>query len=425
MTTERGRLPAVPRRLMGLAYFAAILAFLGLTIAAYDKVFTTVTTVTLRAGHIGNQLTRLADVKLRGVLVGEVREITTSGDGTSLTLALDPRQATLIPADVTARLLPKTLFGERYVDLVEPAHPASARLTEGAVIHQDTSAEAVELNQILDKLMPVLQAVQPQKLSTTLNAVSDALDGRGEQLGQTLTRLGDYVRRINPSVPDLTADLAALPGVADTYDQAAPDLLQALSDLTTTTKTIAQQQDSLRSLYSDLTTTGLNLRDFLAANKDNLIRVTSDSRPTLDLLERYAPEYPCLTKQLADFGPKLDDVWGGADGDHKLHLTIEIANSRGKYVPGQDTPAYDEHRGPRCYSLQPGEKAPQYPEGRPIQDGSSPVGGGGAALANSGAEQQLLSALLAPQLGVPQTEVPSWSSLLVGPLYRGTEVTVR
>ncbi|WIX75237.1 MCE family protein [Amycolatopsis carbonis] len=137
--------------------------------------------------------------------------------------------------------------------------------------------------------MPVLQAVQPQKLSTTLNAVSDALDGRGEQLGQTLTRLGDYVRRINPSVPDLTADLAALPGVADTYAHAAPDLLQALSDLTTTTKTIAQQQDSLRSLYSDLTTTGLNLRDFPAANKDNLIRVTSDSRPTLDLLERYAP----------------------------------------------------------------------------------------------------------------------------------------
>ena len=47
------------------------------------------------------------------------------------------------------------------------------------------------------------------------------------------------------------------------------------------------------------------------------------------------------------------------------------------------------------------------------------------AVANSPAERELVAALLAPALGVPPSQVPAWSSLLVGPLYRGAEVTLR
>ena len=39
----------------------------------------------------------------------------------------------LIPANVTARLLPKTLFGERFVDLVSPqAGDAATPIRDGA-----------------------------------------------------------------------------------------------------------------------------------------------------------------------------------------------------------------------------------------------------------------------------------------------------
>jgi phospholipid/cholesterol/gamma-HCH transport system substrate-binding protein len=48
-----------------------------------------------------------------------------------------------------------------------------------------------------------------------------------------------------------------------------------------------------------------------------------------------------------------------------------------------------------------------------------------AAVANSPAEQELISLLVAPTMGVMPTEVPAWSGMLVGPLLRGTEVTLR
>ena len=41
-------------------------------------------------------------------------------DGATIELAIDPDHLDEIPADVSARLLPKTLFGERFVSLVPP-----------------------------------------------------------------------------------------------------------------------------------------------------------------------------------------------------------------------------------------------------------------------------------------------------------------
>ncbi len=96
-----------------------------------------------------------------------------------------------IPADVTAQMLPTTLFGARFVALVPPpgAPAGGPALAAHSTIAQDRSADAIELEQVLDNVMPLLTAVQPQKLAATLNAVATALDGRGTELGTTLVQL--------------------------------------------------------------------------------------------------------------------------------------------------------------------------------------------------------------------------------------------
>jgi hypothetical protein len=47
------------------------------------------------------------------------------------------------------------------------------------------------------------------------------------------------------------------------------------------------------------------------------------------------------------------------------------------------------------------------------------------SIANSPEEQRMLAVLLSGEVGVRSTEMPSFTSLLLGPLYRGTEVTVK
>ena len=431
-------------QIYGLIFLVIAGMFVVLSVAFYRKTFTPVVPVTLETDHVGNQLRAGADVKLRGLIVGEVRGIRPNGDHAILDLAMDPDQLGQIPANVSARLLPKTLFGERYVALQVPSAP-SGRLREGAVIGQDRTSSAVEIEQVLDNLMPVLQAVQPEKLSATLTAMSTALRGQGKEFGDTLVELGQYLGQLEPSLPDLQANIAKLAQVADTYAQAGPELLTALRDLTVTTQTVVEQRGQLQNLYATLTNASIDLGNFLAANKDNIINLASESTSTLEVLAKYAPEYPCLLKQLVDAIPSADAAFGkGTATPNVTRVTIEITASRGKYLPGVDTPRYDDKRGPRCYPVaHPPAVFPQYPEGGGLRDGSSKPPApknnrpqdfpntlpqsltSEPQLANSPAEQELIAALVAPGLGVQPSQVPSWGSLLVGPLFRGTEVTVQ
>ncbi|CAM3836658.1 MCE family protein [Kibdelosporangium persicum] len=428
--------------LLGLLFLVIIALFLGLTVAGYRKAFTPVVMVSLKTDNVGNQMRAGADVKVRGMIVGEVRSIRAMGDHAVLDLALRPEKVDVIPANVSARLLPKTLFGERYVALQMPPQPESKRLTEGSVIPQDRSSAAIELERVLNNVMPVLQAVQPEKLAMTLNSISTALHGRGEQLGDTLVQLNDYLKRINPSLPDLTADIQALASVSGTFTRAAPDLVQALSDLTTTTRTIVDEQVNLRNLFGSLTDASVDLGNFIQVNKNNLINLVVTSRPTLEVLAKYAPEYPCMLEQIADRVPDAEAAFGkGQAHPNMMRVTLEFTGNRGKYLPGVDTPRFDDKRGPRCYEqVKLPAVFPQYPPGGPIRDGSakpppprqtgatSIIPGStspqAAGVENTKQELDLVSVLLAPKLGVAPEHVPTWTSFLMAPVYRGAEVTV-
>ncbi|GAB3374369.1 MCE family protein [Amycolatopsis echigonensis] len=451
MSTRRELRKRLQYQLLGLIFLVVAALFFTTTIAAYRKVFTPVTLVKLETDHVGSQLRVGGDVKVRGMLVGEIRDVRAVGDHAELELALQPDKTDVIPANVSARLLPKTLFGERYVALQLPEQPQRP-IKAGDVIPQDRSSTAIELEQVLNHVMPLLRAVQPEKLSSTLNAVSAALDGRGKKLGETLTQLSDYLGQLNPSLPDLKADITGLANVSGIYDKAAPDALQALSDLTTTTQTIVEKQRGLTDLYSSVSGTATDLTRFLEVNKDNIIRLTTAVQPTLDVLAKYAPEYPCLLKQLAGSVPTAELAFGkGTAHPEVSRVTIEFSASRGKYLPGVDEPKYDDKRGPRCYPQVPKPgRWPQYPPDGPVKDGATkpapphdpdgtlpsdftngplPGGsgstGGAPSIVGSADEQKLLDLLASPTLNTSPENVPGWSALLVGPLYRGAEVELK
>ena len=63
------------KRLLGLVFFLVVALFLTLTITKFNKTFTEFTDVTLLTDSTGNALPANADVKARGMTVGEVREV--------------------------------------------------------------------------------------------------------------------------------------------------------------------------------------------------------------------------------------------------------------------------------------------------------------------------------------------------------------
>ncbi|WP_030940496.1 MCE family protein [Streptomyces sp. NRRL S-646] len=404
-------------RLYGVVFLAVLALLLSLSVAVYRQAFTPAVRIRLEADRLGNQLDPRADVKLRGLLVGEVRSVHADGRRATLDIALKPEYAADIPSDVRARLLPKTLFGEKYVDLVAPARSSARPIRAGDVITQDRTRVGIELQQVMNDLLPLLRTVQPGKLNATLSAFATALEGRGDRIGDNLTRVEDYLHRLNPHLPSLTEDFARLAEVAQVYGDAAPDLMEILRNTVTTSRTLVAERDRLATALTTTAGAAGTAQDFLDANGDRLITLGRVSRPTLELFARYSPEYPCLFAGLVHEEQASEQAFRGG----KMHITLEVVRQQGAYRPGEE-PRYADRSGPNCRDLpHPSVPAPGFHLNDGSRRGSS---SGPLGVSATRAEQRAVGSLVSPVLGVPADEVPPVATLLFGPMARGTAVSV-
>ncbi|MQY06175.1 MCE family protein [Actinomadura macrotermitis] len=345
----------VQYRLLGLSMVLVVALLLALTVALFNKTFTPVTKVKVTGDRAGLQLLPHSDVKVRGLIVGEVRGTRVTANGAELDLALDPDKAKLIPNNVQARLLPKTLFGEKYVDLEIPQQPGALGLRKNQVIEQDRSQAAVEIDKVLNNLLPLLQAVKPEKLNTTLNAIATALQGRGDQLGRNLEQTDALLKKINPELGTLVYDLKALSDVSDIYADAAPDLLQTLRNINVTSKTITDKRVQIEGIIPQITGFAGNGNRFMQENAPKIVGFNIANRDALAVLARYAPSTPCVMRGLVNLQPEAERVAGGRNSS--FNLTIEIVKPRPAYKAPLDLPEAKDQRGPRCYNL-PNPKVP-------------------------------------------------------------------
>jgi virulence factor Mce-like protein len=411
-------------RTYGVVFIVVLALLVGLSVAIYQKKFTDVVRVTLETDRVGNQLAPPADVKLRGMIVGEVRSVSSDGRRATIDIALQPRTVGLIPANVSARLLPKTLFGEKFVDLVLPARPSQQRLAEGDVISQDRTTTAIELERVLDNLLPLLRTIQPAKLNATLNALATALEGRGERLGENLELVDGYFTRLNPELPTIKEDISGLADVSQIYADAAPDLVRMLRNFSVSTNTIRAKSEAYAGFLAGTAGFATTTRRLLEDNENRIIELAAVGRPILGVLAKYSPEYPCLLQGLAQSDQFIGDTF--ANGE--LHITLEVTHARKGYQPGEE-PAWGETRGPECYGI---PNPPRPWPGKRFRDGTNGSGSAAAApgflvdpqsgLSGSAEEQAVVDALLAPQMGVPTEQVPDLATLLFGPMARGTAV---
>jgi phospholipid/cholesterol/gamma-HCH transport system substrate-binding protein len=341
--------PREMRRLVlsGVAFIVVIALLVWLSIAIYNKTFIRFTTVTVETSRAGLQLARLGDVRYHGVVVGQVRDISQTGDKAIIELGLDRDLADTIPSNVNVEIVPTTLFGAKYVSLVEPEDASTEGIRDGTVITADRVSTSTELNEVLADLFPLLRAVAPADLSRTLTALATALNGRGEALGTTLSRLHEYLAALNTHLPTLRRDLELLDSVARTYVDAAPDLLSSLDDLSVTANTVFTQGPELAALLNRLTSLGRRGSELLAQNEDLLDRTLSAAAPVLGLLAKYAPQHYCLLMGFHLLHPLLNKVYEG--GAVKQNVRIPVPQVRA--YDERDVPEYGDQRGPRCYGL--------------------------------------------------------------------------
>lgn len=416
-------------RLLGVIFIGLLVLGVWLINAVFTQKFVSFDRVRLSTDTIGLQLPSRADIKVRGVIVGEVLDARSEANGAELTLGIKPSWIGKIPENVTASILPKTLFGEKYVELVVPDNPSSKALTAGDHITQ--TQLPIEVEKVLDDIYPLLRAVQPAELNYTLNALATALEGRGEAIGQNIETFDAYLKKLNPQVPALMEDLRLLAKVSGTYADVAPQIAETLRNTVKTGNTLVSREAKLNAFLKDVTSFSGTAKTFLDDNGSNIVRLGQLSKPQLELLNRYSPEFPCLLRGLVDQAPNLASTFRG----FVFHIDLITLPRQPRGYTAKDVPVLGADNGPNCVGLPnppvPLRNVPNLDDGvNGLQRGDNQrpapqIDAASTHAAAGPAEKALFGALAAPVLGVPMDQVPDLTTLLFAPLAAGTEVSVR
>ena len=460
MTAPSSPLQRHRRPLLGLSYVLVVAVLMATSVAAYNKdlPWQDAASLSLRTTQAGLGLNQQSDVKFQGLRVGEVRGVESDGTTSTVRLAIDKDLVGTIPADVDAMIVPKTLFGEKYVDLRRPAATETDdHLADGDEIRQ--SETSVELGEIFDRLVPVLETLQPARLSAVLSSLADALDGRGADIARSLRTTQRLLRELSPAYGDLVHDFRQLATTSEIYADAAPDLISSFSDAAAIAReNLVPHEQDLAALLDAATGTSRVTEEVLRTNRDDLVALSGRSRPVLRVLRTYARSIPCILHTL-EAGNRLANLAAGVRGPY-IALTVDMVVDRPGYDYPQDLPsnpkaeAHDKNLPAGIPNWQP--HCPRLPQrvwdlpesplpysqdayGQTFQadddpsdqpgDGGSSGGaragsrqGGGDAAAVRSAREAMARAIAAEQLGVDAKDLPPYAGLLMMPLLADGQV---
>jgi phospholipid/cholesterol/gamma-HCH transport system substrate-binding protein len=333
MTTPRGKInkaPLQPYRVAGVVVFLIAALILWLVFLQYKGDFTEKTKLTMLSDRAGLVMDPGSKVTYNGVQIGRVANIDViQRDGqpaAKLTLDVYPKYLRLIPANVDARIVATTVFGEKYVSFTSPKNPLPQRITPANVI--DARSVTTEINTLFQTLTSIAEKVDPVKVNLTLSAAAQALSGLGDKFGQSIINGSAALDEVNPRMPIIRHDIQQLATLGDTYANASPDLFDFLNHAVTTAHTIhAQEKDLDRALLS-AAGFGATGADIFNRGGPYLARGAADLVPSAQLLDTYSPEVYCAIRNLHDGEPKVAAFAGGGTG-YSLRSESEIFSGLG------------------------------------------------------------------------------------------------
>ena len=234
----------------------------------------------------GQSLTKGSDVLYRGVPVGEVRAIELDGLDVRITLALEP-DAT-IPVDVEAVVAPKTLFGEKSVEL-RGGTEGTDTLVEGDVL--ENTRAGTEVEELLATADPLFRGIDTTELASLMTELTQVLQGQGARFNRALeptVRAAGLFEETLDAQLDLLDSTAAFaeqvkgigPGLnatADNLNVLLPTLNQARGDFVRFLRTLRPLADDLSEILitvrpdiDRLLVGGVNVSRLLIAREDEL-----------------------------------------------------------------------------------------------------------------------------------------------------------
>jgi phospholipid/cholesterol/gamma-HCH transport system substrate-binding protein len=336
-----------PYKAAGAVFLVIVTVVAAFIYLAFRGDLTDKTQLTLLSSRAGLVVERGSKVTFNGVEIGRVARIDLVDEHNTpkarLTLDVQPRYLSYIPANVVAEIRATTVFGNKYIAFSSPEHPSAQRISDNAVI--DASAVTTEFNTLFETVTSIAEQVDPIKVNQTLTATAEALTGLGDRFGESLENGSQIVDDLNSQMPQIRHDVRAVAGLADVYADASPDLWDGLESATQSARTFNDHRADIDEALMAAVGFANDAADSFERGGPYLVRGTADLVPTTQLLDYYSPEIFCAFRKFSDVQKRSAAVLGG-NGYSLASESGALAGAGNPYIYPDNLPRVNARGGP-------------------------------------------------------------------------------
>lgn len=225
-------------------------------------------------------LVNYADVMIAGVRVGHVVKQEQAPDGgTVVTMTLDKTYD--LRTDTRAIVRPKSLLGEKYVELIRNPGSSAGALASGAEIPKTQTGEAVSIDDVLNNMDPATRAA----MSQSLQQLGVALNNNAANVNQSITPIDQTVQNLQP--------------LAETGTRRQQQLDRILTDLNTIMQSLADEQQQLGSIVDS----GNNVMGTIAQRDQDLAGTVSQANTLFTSLDQIFADLTPYDRQSLEESP--------------------------------------------------------------------------------------------------------------------------
>lgn len=230
-----------------------------------------------------------SDVRVLGVPVGSVKEVTPEGEQVKVVMQVDRRYD--IPADAKAAQITPSVVSDRYIQLA-PAYKGGPKMGREATIPKDRTATPVEVDRLYKSIAELSDALGPNgankdgALNELVRTSSANLAGNGDALGNSFTQLSKAAKALSDSRTDIFDTVKNL-----------NEFVRMLAENDSQVREFNTQLASLSGFLSDERRNLGDALSLLSVALGDVARFIDNNR---DLVQSNAEALTKLTKTLAD-----------------------------------------------------------------------------------------------------------------------------
>jgi phospholipid/cholesterol/gamma-HCH transport system substrate-binding protein len=243
-----------------------------------------------------------SDVRILGVKVGEVTDVTPHGDRVEVEMTYDDTYQ--VPADAKAVVVAPSVVSDRYVQLT-PVYEGGPALPDQARIGLERTAVPVELDRIFSSLNDVNVALGPEgankdgALSRLLAVGADNLDGEGTKINRTVRDFSTAISTLSDGRQDLFGTVRNLQVFTTALARSDDRVTAFNSDLASVADQLAAEREELALSLKNLAVALSEVASFV---KDNRATLSKDVEGLADITGTLAKQKDAITEVL-EAGP--------------------------------------------------------------------------------------------------------------------------